>query len=79
MRPRRVDEGGQGMHRIGFNGLRTERLAIQRIMIGTGLSALTSLLALMFLFPFIWTVSSSLKGAMEVQAYPPRLFPKKPQ
>ncbi|MBC7238096.1 MAG: carbohydrate ABC transporter permease, partial [Chloroflexi bacterium] len=32
-----------------------------------------------FMFPFVWTISSSLKGAMEVQAFPPRLFPKVPR
>jgi len=39
----------------------------------------TALLALTFLFPFLWSVSSSLKTGFEVIAYPPRLFPKTPQ
>jgi len=31
---------------------------------------------MMFLFPFIWTVSSSLKTSADVVAYPPTLLPK---
>jgi multiple sugar transport system permease protein len=40
---------------------------------------LTVSLALMFLFPFVWTISSSLKTAFEVIAFPPRLMPREPQ
>jgi ABC-type glycerol-3-phosphate transport system permease component len=36
----------------------------------------TIVLSLMFLFPFIWTVSSSLKTSADVVSYPPRLFPR---
>jgi multiple sugar transport system permease protein len=43
------------------------------------LFVLTSALALMFLFPFVWTISSSLKTAFEVIAFPPRLLPREPQ
>jgi multiple sugar transport system permease protein len=32
-------------------------------------------LALMFMFPFAWTVSSSLKTGSEVEGYPPSLIP----
>lgn len=39
------------------------------------LYVLTTALTLMFLFPFVWTISSSLKTAYEVQEYPPSLFP----
>ncbi|MEZ4869714.1 MAG: carbohydrate ABC transporter permease [Caldilineaceae bacterium] len=39
----------------------------------------TALLALSFLFPFVWSVSSSLKTGFEVIAYPPSLLPKTPQ
>lgn len=35
----------------------------------------TIVLALIFLFPFAWTVSSSLKTAVEVEAYPPAFIP----
>jgi len=31
--------------------------------------------ALMFMFPFVWTVSSSLKTAADIMAYPPTLVP----
>ena len=41
--------------------------------------AFTIVLSLMFLFPFIWTLSSSLKTSSDVVAYPPALFPKSPQ
>lgn len=43
------------------------------------LSLFTTILALVFLFPFFWSVSSSLKGAFEVTAYPPHVFPRVPQ
>jgi multiple sugar transport system permease protein len=39
------------------------------------LYVVTILLTLMFIFPFIWTISSSLKTAYEVVGYPPSLFP----
>ena len=35
----------------------------------------TIALSLMFTFPFIWTLSSSLKTAREILAYPPSLLP----
>ncbi|MBC7078531.1 MAG: carbohydrate ABC transporter permease, partial [Synergistales bacterium] len=33
------------------------------------------MLSLMFMFPFFWTVSSSLKTPVELVEYPPKLFP----
>jgi ABC-type glycerol-3-phosphate transport system permease component len=39
----------------------------------------TIALSLMFLFPFIWTVSSSLKTSADVVSYPPALFPRSVQ
>jgi ABC-type glycerol-3-phosphate transport system permease component len=39
----------------------------------------TIFLALIFLFPFLWSISSSLKTAAEIHVYPPHLFPKSPQ
>lgn len=36
-------------------------------------------LALVFVFPFFWTVSSSLKAVSELYAFPPLLFPSVPQ
>lgn len=40
-----------------------------------GLYVITIALSLMFLFPFAWTVSSSLKTGLEVTAYPPSFIP----
>lgn len=37
------------------------------------------ILAFMSLFPFIWMVSSSLKGNTEIFSYPPRLLPDVPR
>src|SRR5438067_7812516 len=37
------------------------------------------LLAVMFMFPFIWTLSGSLKTVEELFDFPPPLFPKVPQ
>jgi ABC-type glycerol-3-phosphate transport system permease component len=45
----------------------------------TLLLVLTALLALGFMFPFFWSISSSLKTGFEVIAYPPSLLPKTPQ
>src|SRR5438045_9726860 len=36
-------------------------------------------LAVMFMFPFLWTVSGSLKAVDELFNFPPPLFPKVPQ
>lgn len=40
------------------------------------LNIFTTFLALVFMFPFVWSVSSALKTGIEVQAYPPVLLPK---
>ncbi len=40
------------------------------------LYVITTALTIMFVFPFIWTVSSSLKTAYEVVGYPPSLIPQ---
>lgn len=40
---------------------------------------LTIGLALIFVFPFFWTVSSSLKQPFEIFSFPPTLFPSVPQ
>jgi multiple sugar transport system permease protein len=42
-------------------------------------NVLTTLVAISFMFPFLWTVSSSLKTAYEVIAFPPHLIPHVPQ
>ncbi len=38
-----------------------------------------ALLSVIFLFPFFWTVTSSLKQPFELFEYPPKLFPSVPQ
>jgi multiple sugar transport system permease protein len=45
----------------------------------TFLFILTASLAIIFMFPFFWSISSSLKTGFEVIAYPPALLPKVPQ
>lgn len=52
---------------------------VRREISNTLLFLFTALLALAFLFPFAWSVSSSLKTGFEVIAYPPSLLPKSPQ
>jgi multiple sugar transport system permease protein len=43
-----------------------------------GLYLFTIALSLMFVFPFFWTVSSSLKTPVELIDYPPKLLPATP-
>jgi ABC-type glycerol-3-phosphate transport system permease component len=47
--------------------IRLGRIALYVVTVG---------LSLLFLFPFIWTLSSSLKTSSEVIAYPPAILPK---
>ncbi len=58
---------------------RLARPAVQRIGVGVILSLLTTCLAVIFMFPFLWSISSSLKKPFEVTAFPPHLLPKVPQ
>lgn len=60
--------------RVGLNWYR-----IRRETIAVFLFLLTSLLAITFMFPFFWSISSSLKTGFEVIAFPPHLLPKVPQ
>jgi ABC-type glycerol-3-phosphate transport system permease component len=54
-------------NRVGVPiGARLRRLAIY---------AFTIVFSVMFMFPFLWTLSSSLKSAQEIHAYPPTLIP----
>ena len=41
------------------------------------LYAVVILLAAMFTFPYLWTISSSLKATHELYTYPPLMFPEK--
>ena len=40
---------------------------------------ITIVLGIIFMFPFVWSVASSLKTPAEMYAYPPILFPARPQ
>jgi multiple sugar transport system permease protein len=53
----------------------THRQPPGRVVRRALLYLLTIALSLMFMFPFVWTVSSSLKTARDVVAYPPSLIP----
>jgi len=53
-------------------------LAVQRFVMSLLLNILTTVLAVTFMFPFLWSISCSLKGPIEIHAYPPRLLPKVP-
>lgn len=44
-----------------------------------GLYALTALLAVAFMLPFFWTVSSAFKTAAELYIFPPTWIPRQPQ
>lgn len=67
------------MTMVKLRALRVSWPLVRRRALSASLSVLTTCLALLFLFPFAWSISSSLKAAMEVQQYPPRLLPRVPQ
>jgi ABC-type glycerol-3-phosphate transport system permease component len=46
---------------------------------GAALYAVMALLAFVFMFPFLWTLMSSLKTVQELFEFPPPLFPRVPQ
>ena len=54
-------------------------MRLRRDGVGLFFNVFTSFLALLFMFPFAWSVSSALKKGVEVTAYPPRLLPQVPQ
>ncbi|HLG78217.1 MAG TPA: hypothetical protein VKX46_17510, partial [Ktedonobacteraceae bacterium] len=43
------------------------------------LHLLATFLVILFMGPFVWTVSSSLKTSLEIDAFPPMLFPAQPR
>jgi multiple sugar transport system permease protein len=57
----------------------THRQPPGRVVRRALLYLLTIALSLMFMFPFVWTVSSSLKSARDVVSYPPMLVPPRLQ
>lgn len=54
---------------------RSTRRPAQRAVRQLILYPLTTILAVAFTLPFLWSVASSLKSAAEMYAYPPVLFP----
>src|SRR5581483_45817 len=59
---------------------RAARVGERRRSFGVALTYLGLLLAgLLFAFPFIWTVTSSLKTPQEMQVFPPSILPEVPQ
>ncbi len=56
-------------------------VAVRRVPLVGRLGVYVALLALSILmgFPFLWTITSSLKTAPETQLFPPLLFPASPQ
>jgi multiple sugar transport system permease protein len=61
-------------HTIRLDRLAQPRRALQRWFV----YAVTIALSLLFMFPFFWTISSSLKTPVELIDYPPKLFPASP-
>ena len=55
---------------------RTSIQVVGRELFQVFLNVMTTLLAISFIFPFIWTVSSALKTGYEVVEFPPRLMPR---
>ncbi len=49
---------------------------VRKEFVNVFLFILTAGLALAFMFPFFWSISSSLKTGFEAMAYPPTLLPK---
>lgn len=61
---------------MGAITLRRRPSARPRLSVGrVALYVVTIALSLLFMFPFVWTLSSSLKTSREVVAYPPTLLP----
>jgi multiple sugar transport system permease protein len=59
---------------------RAERVGERRHTVGLALTYVGLLLAgLMFAFPFVWMVASSLKTPQEMQTFPPSILPDVPQ
>jgi multiple sugar transport system permease protein len=58
---------------------RTGGAALDRRLSVAGTYAGLSLIGILFMFPFFWTVSSSLKTAAEVYVFPPLWLPATPQ
>jgi len=53
--------------------------SLQATLRNIGLYTLLIVLAIIFMFPFFWTVSSSLKEPFELMTFPPTWLPETPQ
>jgi ABC-type glycerol-3-phosphate transport system permease component len=53
-----------------------ERRSSRDWLVRLGQYTFTIVTSLMFMFPFVWTLSSALKSPQEVVAYPPSLIPQ---
>src|SRR5919198_590132 len=66
--------------RVGEVGRIRATAARRRLSVGDLIFYLVmAALAVVFMFPFLWTLSSSLKAVDELFAFPPPLFPRVPQ
>lgn len=54
-------------------------LRVQRRWSTIGTYALLTVLSALFMFPWFWTLTGSLKGPSEVYLFPPPVFPKVPR
>lgn len=70
-RPGQIDDSSLSVQRL--------RVIIGRATGRIGLYAITLLLSLIFIYPLVWTLGSSLKTPAEMFIYPPTLFPESPQ
>jgi len=61
-------------HRLRSSGLSGQIIGRKALVVL--LNVFTTVLAVGFMFPLIWTISSSLKTGYEVVEFPPRLLPK---
>ncbi len=53
------------------------RSSIMKVTSRVMLYFIVIVISVMFMFPFLWTISSSLKPIREMYRYPPTLFPEK--
>lgn len=77
------DSSAMATHAGGLRGSAssayTMRVAAARFGRRAFLYVLTILLSLVFVYPLLWTLGSSLKSPSEMFIYPPSLFPASPQ
>ena len=57
----------------------SKRSKVGREIGSIALNIFSTLLAIGFMFPFLWSLSTSLKTVVEVHAFPPSFLPKVPQ